>query len=106
MLETPDPLMLTTAAREAIRAIRREKSIPDAYALRVGLKGAGCGAQYLIGFDVPSGTDERYDFDGIQVLIERKHLLHVFGLEIDFESGENGEGFTFQAAEKVGDGPQ
>jgi iron-sulfur cluster assembly protein len=102
MTDLPAPLTLTPEARQAVRAIRAEKAIPAFYALRVGLKGAGCGAEYLLGFDHPTPTDEQYDLDGIRVLVDRRHLLYVVGLEIDFESGEAGAGFTFQAAEKVG----
>lgn len=90
-----EPIRLTEAARRQIRAILEEKRIPDFYGLRVGLRGAGCGAEYLLGFDTAGDSDETYRVGEVQVFIDRRHLMHVLGLEIDFEAGEEGAGFTF-----------
>ncbi|MCY7350927.1 MAG: iron-sulfur cluster assembly accessory protein [Cytophagaceae bacterium] len=90
-----EPVHLTAAAQQQIRAIVREKGIPEFYSLRIGLRGASCGASYLLGFDTRAEADELYDVAGISILIDRCHLMHVLGLAIDFEDGEEGAGFTF-----------
>lgn len=89
------PLKITEAAQQEIRQILDSKQIPAEYALRVGLKGSGCGASYLLGFDQASPADELYEIDGIRVLIDRKHLMYLMGIELDFEAGDEGQGFTF-----------
>ncbi len=94
MFSTPNPIQLTAAAQVQIRAILAEKGIPAFYGLRVGLRGGGCGATYLLGFDTATDTDETYDLDGLAVLIDRRHLMYVLGLEIDYEA--EGEGFSFR----------
>lgn len=95
MNPTLEPVYLTAAAQRQIRAIVQDKGIPEFYGLRIGLRGASCGASYLLGFDTRADTDELYDVAGIAVLIDRRHLMHVLGLAIDFEEGEEGAGFTF-----------
>ncbi len=102
MNATVEPICLTEAARRQVAEIIREKGIPDFYGLRVGLRGAGCGAEYLLGFDTATGSDETYHLDGVRVVIDRRHLMYVLGLEIDFEAGEAGAGFSFSKPASVG----
>lgn len=94
-MTTVEPIRLTEAARRQIREIIEEKGIPDFYGLRVGLRGAGCGAEYLLGFDTAGEADDAYRVNDVPVLIDRRHLMYVLGLEIDFEAGETGVGFSF-----------
>ncbi len=89
------PISISSRAKSEIENIITEKLISDNYGLRVGLKGAGCGATYLLGFDLPSSDDEVYDIQNIKVIINRKHLMYLLGIGIDFEKGEEGLGFTF-----------
>ncbi len=90
-----NPIKLTETAINEIKNIISEKKIPEQYSLRVGLKGASCGASYIIGFDHQLKTDDSYSIDNINIIIDRKHLLHLIGVEIDFEAGQEGNGFTF-----------
>ncbi len=88
-----EPIEITEVAQQAIRQILEEKRIPPEYALRVGLKGAGCGATYLLGFDLVSPSDEQYTINDLPVLIDKKHLMYMFGVTLDYQA--EGEGFVF-----------
>ena len=90
------PLQITDEAARHIKDIMQAKQISTAaYGLRVGMKGSGCGATFLLGFDKPSPTDTIYQAGELPVYIEKKHLMYVLGLEIDYETTEQGSGFTF-----------
>lgn len=89
------PLQITPLALQEIKNIRQNKGIPVDYALRIGIRGAGCGASYLIGFDKAKPTDDIYELDGVQILIDRRHLLYLVGVQVDFEDTAEARGFTF-----------
>jgi iron-sulfur cluster assembly protein len=94
------PLQITEKAIRQIEAIMAAKNITtDNYGLRIGMKGGGCSATFLLGFDKATPTDKMYMCQSIPVYIEKKHLMYVFGLELDYEEGENGTGFTFTKPE-------
>ncbi|WP_234734608.1 HesB/IscA family protein [Tellurirhabdus bombi] len=93
------PIGLTPEAREQILDTLRANKIPDSYGLRVGIKGGGCGASWLLGFDQPGTTDQLYEVDGVRVIIDKKHLLYVLGVEVGYGEGEAGAGFTVQKPE-------
>ena len=96
-LEKPTPISLTTIAAAEIRNILQVKGIPADYFLRVGTSGGGCaGVSYIIGFDKQGLTDEVYSIEGIKVLIDKKHALFLWGLEVDFIEGVE-RGFIFNA---------
>ncbi len=88
MLEPP--IGIRPEARERILNTLQNNNIPAEYGLRVGVRGGGCGASWLLGFDLPGQADEVYNVAGVRVIIDRKHLLYVLGTEIGYEPGENG----------------
>jgi iron-sulfur cluster assembly protein len=71
------------------------KNIPADYGLRVGVKGGGCGATLIIGFDKKKDSDHSYMIDDIPVYVEKKHTMYLIGKEVDFYDGEDARGFTF-----------
>ncbi|REA61607.1 iron-sulfur cluster assembly accessory protein [Dyadobacter luteus] len=89
-----DPITITEAAREEIISTLQANKIPDSYGLRVGLKGGACSGTFLLGFDTQSEFDQLYLIDGIRVYIDRRHLMYVVGLSVDYEEGMNGSGYT------------
>lgn len=95
MIDILNPIKLSERAVLEIENIILTKSISDDYGLRVGLKGAGCGATYLLGFDLKTLADDAFEFNGISIFINRKHLMYLVGMEINFEEGDEGKGFTF-----------
>jgi iron-sulfur cluster assembly protein len=70
--------------------------IPAGYALRVGLKGGACAATYLLGLDKASENDELYEIEGVKVLIDKRHLMYLIGVQIDYTQTESGMGFTIE----------
>ena len=84
---------ISKKAQDEIHKALTIKGIPEGYFLRVGIKGGACSANYLLGFDKKEGNDEIHNIQGIDVLINKGHLMYLIGLTIDFE--EEGNGFTF-----------
>ena len=90
------PVTITEKALQEIIKIREKKSIPEKYGLRIGIKGGGCaGVSYLLGFDTPTNEDGKFDLNGLQVFISKKHTMHVVGLTLDFHEGTDARGFMF-----------
>lgn len=90
------PITISAKAAEEIRKIMTTKNIPADYALRVGIRGGGCGGvSLIIGFDKQKDTDLAYSEHGIPVLVEKKHTMYIIGKEVDFYEGADARGFMF-----------
>lgn len=91
------PVSITPAAANEIRHIMQSKGIPEGYALRVIAEStSGCGGvRFRLGFDKPRENDQRYVTEGIPVLYEKRQLMFLMGLEIDFEERQTERGFVF-----------
>ena len=95
------PLKITPLAITKIKDIMGAKNIiNNGYGLRVGMKGGACSASFLLGFDKKNENDKLYPYDGIEVFIDKKHLMYLIGLEIDYEESEGQGGFVFNNPEK------
>jgi len=99
VLENPvvtSPVQLTDGAVEQLHLIRQQENIPAEYALRLGVKGGGCsGFTYVLGFDLANENDEHFVVNGIPVLMNKAHAIYLLGMEVDFVSGLENRGFTF-----------
>ena len=91
-----EPVRISSRAAQEIGKIKETKSIPADYGLRVGIRGGGCGAKLVVGFDKKKENDIVYTINGVTVLIDKHHTLYVIGKEIDFYDGEDGRGFLFK----------
>ncbi|MDX1627863.1 MAG: iron-sulfur cluster assembly accessory protein [Fulvivirga sp.] len=92
------PVTLTDKAIQEVHNIMDNKNIPEAYGLRVGIKGSGScvGFSYMLGFDKKKEDDISFTVgDGIPVYIEKKHAMYLVGVEVDFYEGADARGFTF-----------
>ena len=90
------PISITPTALEQLRAIRTQQSIPEAYGLRVGVKGGGCsGFSYILGFDEAKPDDQEFALGDLRVLMNRGHGLYLLGMEIDWVEGLDNRGFSF-----------
>ena len=72
---------------------------PDTHHLRVGVKGGGCsGLSYMMDFDDKvEDTDEVIEVDeGLKVVIDRKSVLYLFGIQLTYSDGLNGKGFAWE----------
>lgn len=95
--EATEVLAITPKAAGEIKRIKAENRVPDAYGLRVGVKGGGCsGMSYVLGFDEkPKDEDETFELQGVTVFIDKKSLMYLSGTHLDFTDGLNGSGFVF-----------
>lgn|SRR5690606_33327808 len=91
-----EPVNISSRAAEEIKKIKETKNIPGDYGLRVGIRGGGCGAKLVVGFDKQRENDIMYTVSGVKVLVDKHHTLYVVGKEIDFYDGEDARGFLFK----------
>src|SRR5690349_20647383 len=89
------PVTLSAAAAEEVKKIMQTKNIPEGYGLRVGVRGGGCGATLIIGFDKQKPTDHAYQINDIAVYIDKRHTMYLIGKEVDFYEGADERGFVF-----------
>jgi iron-sulfur cluster assembly protein len=50
---------------------------------------------YVLGFDQATEEDQHFEVDDIPVVMNKKHELYLFGMQVDFQDGLNSRGFTF-----------
>ena len=94
--ESAQIVLLTESAINHTRTLL-EKEGKEGLGLRLGVQGGGCsGLSYKLGFDMPSDTDHVNDFDGVKVYIDPKSALYLKGVELNFDDGLEGKGFTFR----------
>ncbi|MCU0392314.1 MAG: iron-sulfur cluster assembly accessory protein [Thermoflexibacter sp.] len=93
------PIRITNKAAQEIKYIMAHKNIPQGYGLRVLVQGGGgCGgAKFRLGFDKLKEGDMQYITEDIPVYYEKKQLMYLMGLEIDFEERTDARGFVFNA---------
>jgi iron-sulfur cluster assembly protein len=90
------PIAITEKALVEVKNIMQEKNVPAEYGLRIGVQGGGCsGMSYLLGFDKAKDSDEIYNLDGLNLIMDKKHAMYVLGMEVDFQDGLNARGFVF-----------
>ena len=84
-----------TAARK-LSSLIEESGFKTPF-VRVAVKGGGCsGLSYDLSFDTEQQMSDTLAEDkGVQILIDMKSLLYLYGTELDFSDGLNGKGFQF-----------
>lgn len=90
------PIEITDNALIEIKNILKNKGIPNDYGLRVGVRGAGCGVAFKLGFDKKKETDDEYFIEDVQVLIQKKEMMFLVGKKIEFYDEVDGRGFVFE----------
>ena len=90
-------ISITERARTEVQRIMEDQKLPEATALRVGIKGGGCsGFSYTLGFDDQVGeADQVFEVEGVRVVCDPKSFLYLNGTEVDFEESLMGRGFKF-----------
>jgi iron-sulfur cluster assembly accessory protein len=85
---------LTPAAAEKLSGIMTQKGMVDSHALRVFVKGGGCGGmQYGMTFDEARDGDEVYEQHGLRVIVDSTSLFYIDGANIDYVDNLMGGGF-------------
>jgi len=90
-------ILLSTAALRQVLSLR-DKQGKD-LCLRVGVRQGGCsGMSYLMDFaDVNDirPDDQVFDYDGFKIVCDRKSMLYLYGLMLDYSDAMIGGGFQF-----------
>lgn len=90
------PVSFTQSALEALQRIRVEEQVGEDQVVRVGVKGGGCsGMTYVLGFDAAGSQDDVYELAGLKIALDKRHLLYVANMEVDYQDGLNARGFAF-----------
>jgi len=66
--------------------------------IRVGVKNSGCsGLAYVLEFvDTPVDTDDVWQSHGVNIYTDKKSLVYLLGLEMDWVRNGLNEGFDFK----------
>ncbi len=93
-------LGITDKAAQNVRRFMEQEGRQGSV-LRVGVKGGGCsGLSYVLQFEgeerVNPLMDEVFEKGGVRVIVDKKSLLFLTGVTLDFEDGLMGKGFTFK----------
>lgn len=93
---------LTPAAAEKLSGIMTQKGMVDSHALRVFVKGGGCGGmQYGMTFDEARDGDEVYEQHGLRVIVDSTSLFYIDGANIDYVDNLMGGGFHIDNPQAV-----
>jgi iron-sulfur cluster insertion protein len=93
----PAPIVLTEKAAAEVKRIVAEQSSPEKLYLRVRVVGGGCsGFQHKLDLDptVNEKLDETYEVTGVPVVVDKRSLLYLSGVTVDFHDDLNKRGFT------------
>jgi len=90
-------IQLTPAALDQIKKQIALRGTPDVY-LRLGIKGGDCaGFSYVLSYEdkEPKERDISFQIDGIKVIIDKKSILYLEGVTLDWKSSLMEQGFFF-----------
>jgi iron-sulfur cluster assembly accessory protein len=91
-------IILTEAAATEINRIIEEQNLEELKYVRIGVVGGGCsGFQYDFNFTdkFDSKVDTMQEQHGVGVVVDKKSDLFLDGTTVDFYSGLDKRGFTF-----------
>lgn len=90
-------IMMTEAALTHVLALKKKQG--DDLCLRVGVRQGGCsGMSYLMDFETIENIgehDEVFDYEGFKVICDKKSMLYLYGLMLDYSDALIGGGFQF-----------
>ncbi len=97
---------MITITDNAVKAIREKTALKEgAIGLRLNIKSTGCsGNSYQMEHAMEENpkTDDRFEKDGVVLLIPKMHSWMLAGMVIDFEEGKMKSGFTFSNPNEAG----
>ena len=89
-------VQVTPAAIEELKRLATAEG-QDKEGIRLGVKGGGCsGFSYVREFDNPREGDTVVEYDGVKFYMDRKSVIYLKGIVLDFTGGIKGKGFVFQ----------
>jgi len=92
-----NPIILTERAARQINKIQADENLDSDLYLRVAVEGGGCsGLSYKLGFDIRTDEDNVYKSQGLEIIVNPKHIIYLNGIQIDYPDGLDARGFTFE----------
>ncbi len=90
-------IQFTHKAIAQVKRIKEQQQIREPY-LRIGVKKGGCsGLSYTMFFEKDcQESDQVFECDGLQVVIDGRSLHFITGAVIDFKEDLEGSGFVFK----------
>lgn len=87
-----------TFSESALEQLARELSKSSEYQyIRVGVKGGGCsGLTYVLELGTPSENDIHFQRGNVNFIIDKKHVMYLNGMHVDYQEGLNDRGFEFK----------
>lgn len=88
-------ITLTPSAAEKLGGIMEQKGVKESHALRVFVKGGGCGGmQYGMTFDDNVREDDNvWEQHGLRLVVDGTSMFYVDGANIDYIDNLMGGGF-------------
>jgi iron-sulfur cluster assembly protein len=90
-------IQLSESALRQVKSLQQKQG--SDLCLRVGVRQGGCsGMSYMMDFEDTSKItpeDEVFDYEGFQIVCDRKSLLYLYGLMLDYSDAMIGGGFQF-----------
>lgn len=91
------PVTISDKAVQEVKKLLDEQGITGDYFLRIAVGGGGCsgGVEPVLGFDKKKEKDIVYEISGLEVLVDKRHVMHLMGKHVDFYEVEDLSGFHF-----------
>lgn len=98
VLQTPETQAAPVSFSErALAELRKLQSSTEKPFLRVGVTGGGCsGLSYVLEFDAATEQDQHFEIGGVKMVMDPRHALYLYDMNVEFEDGLNARGFVFQ----------
>ncbi|MBA2114011.1 HesB/IscA family protein [Bremerella alba] len=91
-------VVITEKAAGEVKRILEDQKYEDGTKLRIGITAGGCsGFSYSLTLEneFNEEKDSKYDFHGVEVVVDKKHALYLDGTTVDFYDGIDRRGFAF-----------
>ena len=95
--KTSPNITITPKANEQVKQIIAEQNLTEKLYLRLRVVGGGCsGFQHKLDLDptVNEKLDETFDIDGVPVVVDKRSMLYLAGVVVDFHDDLNKRGFS------------
>jgi iron-sulfur cluster assembly protein len=90
------PVRLSERAARQVEQIMKQEDFDERLFLRVAVEGGGCsGLSYKLGLDHKTGDDSIIESEGVEIVVDSKHMMYLQGIIIDYPDGLDARGFTF-----------
>jgi iron-sulfur cluster assembly protein/iron-sulfur cluster insertion protein len=89
-------ITLTPRAAGQIRQMQKDLGA-EGKTLRLLVESGGCsGFQYGMSFDEPKADDQRFESEGVAMLLDPTSAAYLAGSQVDFDDGLQGKGFEIK----------